>query len=92
MVIADQVDAQLMETAQLDGSGGSLANVLGQLPQPYDSASHKGVPVTTNSNKIVNPPPRRDWHVVADDLKEEHEPVRRTQLLQELADRIWFEG
>jgi hypothetical protein len=92
MVIADQVDAQLMETAQLDGSGGSLANVLGQLPQPYDSASHKGVPVTTNSNKIVNPPPRRDWDVVADDLKEEHEPVRRTQLLQELADRIWFEG
>jgi hypothetical protein len=32
MVIADQVDAQLMETAQLDGSGGSLANVLGNSP------------------------------------------------------------
>ena len=49
-------------------------------------------PVKTNSNKIVNPPLRRDWHVVADDLKEEHDPLRRTQLLQELADSIWFEA
>jgi hypothetical protein len=70
---------------------------LGLIPYPIPSDSQiylaKGVPLSTNSNnKIVTPPPRRDWHVVADDLKEEHDPVRRTQLLQELADRIWFDG
>lgn len=34
--------------------------------------------------------PRRDWHVVADDLAQEHDRVKRTQLLQELLDSIWF--
>jgi len=34
--------------------------------------------------------PRRDWHVVADDLEDEHDLVRRAQLLQELLDSLRF--
>jgi len=32
----------------------------------------------------------RDWHVVADDLAQVRDQVRRTQLLQELLDSLWF--
>ena len=45
--------------------------------------------MTANFGETVNSPSERNRQVIADDLAQECDHVRRTQLLQELADYIW---
>ena len=53
-------------------------------------AGDKGSSRTESEETANSSLPRRDWHVVADDLKNEHDPVRRPLLLQELLESLRF--
>lgn len=47
-------------------------------------------PMTDSEKPAVGSVPRREWPVVANDLEQENDRGRRTLLLQELLDSIWF--
>lgn len=64
---------------------------------PYLLANDNGlgfkqgrVPMSPNSENPVNSSCERNRQTIADDLAQECDHVRRTQLLQELADYIWI--
>lgn len=43
-----------------------------------------------DSERAANSPSERNRQAIADDLAQERDPVRRSQLLQELADYLWI--
>jgi hypothetical protein len=54
------------------------------------AAGDKGFRMAESEKTASSSLPRRDWHVVVDNLKNDHDPVRRHQLQQELLDSLWF--